>query len=103
MAGKTDFVTHPGDGIYLSKFQAGILSTLLTTALVAGFTNLWYLNRKSIEFEQHVSTVESPDGTLPGALSRREWMLERQIIASELRAINNKLDELKKSQDGGDD
>lgn len=95
-------VSHPGDGIYLSKAQAAILSTLLTAALVGGFSNLWYLNRKSIEFEQHVSTIESPDATLPGALSRREWMLERQIIASELRAINAKLDEIKNDRDGGD-
>jgi len=91
-------VTHPGDGIYLSKFQAGILSALLTASLIGGFGNLWYLNQKSIEFDQHMTLASSSNATLPGALSRREWVLERQLITSELRSINDKLDDLKRDQ-----
>ena len=95
-------VTLPSGGIYLSRFQAGILSTLLSAALIAGFSNLWYLNSRSIEVAQHIRQAESMDATLPGALSRREWQLERQLIATQLREINDKLDrwalELEKSQ-----
>lgn len=88
-------VTHPSEGIYLSKFMAGVASTILAAALIGSFTNLWYLNTKAIKFDNHIATVESPTATLPGALSKAEWDLERKIIMSELRGINTKLDELK--------
>lgn len=87
-------VTHPAEGIYLPKFWAGIISAVLTAAILGGFTNLWYLNRMSIQFETHISSSTSPNATLPGALSRREWALERQILVNQHHEMNGKLDEL---------
>jgi len=87
-------VTHPTDGIYLPKFIAGILSAVLISALLGGFANLWYLNAKAVEFEQHIKEAAEANATRPGALSRREWELERRILTEQLRAINAKLDEM---------
>ena len=95
---KDSTVTLPSGGIYLSKFMAGIMSAVIIAALLGGYGNLWYLNRKAIETELHIRQVNSLDATLPGALSRREWAYERQLIATQLSAINGKLDDLKEAQ-----
>lgn len=89
-------VTHPAEGIYLSKFMAGVASALLAAAMMGAFTNLWYLNTKTIEFDTHIQATRGPDATLPGALSKVEWEIERRVISTELRAINAKLDQIAK-------
>ena len=87
-------VTHPAEGIYLSKFMAGVAATLLAASMIGAFTNLWYLNTKAIEFENHIDAVKDPSSTLPGALSKSEWEIERRLITTELVAINDKLDRI---------
>ena len=93
-------VTHPSEGIYLSKFMAGISATLLAAAMIGSFTNLWYLNAKAIEFQNHVDSALLPSATLPGALSRAEWVIERRLITQQLQSINTKLDDLKEDLKG---
>ena len=87
-------VTHPAEGIYLSKFMAGIAATIITTAMIGGFANLWYLNSKVIEFEQVHQAILEPNAVLPGALPRSEFELEKQKIELQLDNINDKLDRL---------
>lgn len=85
-------VTHKASGMYIPKFWVGVFASLVTTASVGVFVNLWYLNTAIIRFDQHLTDVQKENATLPGALSRREWALERQILVSELETINSKLD-----------
>ena len=88
-------ITGLNGGIYISKFQAGVASTLIATALIGGFGNIWYLNTKAIQYDSHVADMSRETATLPGALSRAEWEIERRLITTELKAINGKLDDLK--------
>ena len=87
-------VTHPAGGVYLSKFMAGILTTVLTAAMIGAFGNLWYLNRKSIEFQDHVNTMRDSQ-----VITRNEYEAEKRVWRSELKGINDKLDALQKAMD----
>lgn len=92
-------VQHERNGIYLSPLWAGIFATIMTVSLVGGFGNIWYLNTKVIEFSNHIEYVSSPYTSLPGSLSRQEWLAERRALTVELKAINEKLDALSKKLD----
>ncbi len=70
------------------------MAVLIAAGMIGAFTNLWYLNSKAIVFDEFILHSQLPDSIRPGALSRREWELERQIITAELKAINVKLDRL---------
>lgn len=85
----------PVGGIYMSKWMAGIAGTLLTLAAAAAFTNLWALNKNAILFTAHMEGAQRPTATLPGALSKDEWAVERRLITEELKSINTKLDTLR--------
>ena len=87
-----EMVTHPAGGIYLSKFMAGIVSAVMVTAMVGAFGNLWYLNRKAIEFQLHVDHVEKSD-----VITRPEFEAEKRLWQSELKDINDKLADLKQA------
>lgn len=94
-------VTHPSDGIYLSKFMAGILSSILGIALVGTFANLWQLNANAILFQNHLDDIERNHAVLPGAVSRREWQLEKErrdsnyeTLVAQIEALSVKLDSL---------
>ena len=88
-------VTHPSEGIYLSKFLAGVIGTVLSTGMIAGFANLWYLNRKIIEFDNHMIYISSANATLPGALSRVEWSLEKDHLSTQLNDIKLSIEQLR--------
>jgi len=92
MHGNEKMVTHPADGIYLSKFMAGVLATVMAASMVGAFGNLWYLNRKAIEFQAHVDEVSKAD-----VISRTEFESQKQVWQLQLQNINQKLDALAKS------
>lgn len=98
-------VTHPSDGVYLSKFLAGTLSSILGVALVGTFVNLWQLNANAILFKSHLEDIKRPGVALPGAVSRREWDMERDntaakydALSAQIAALSDKVDELKEKR-----
>jgi hypothetical protein len=84
-------VTHPSEGVYLSKFMAGIASTIIAAAMVAGFGNLWYLNNKIIEIETVQASFQEPDARLQGALSIDVYDADRRTFEAQIAAINRTL------------
>lgn len=94
----TESVTHPAEGIYLSKFMAGVISAIATAAAIAAFSNLWYLNRSVIQIQTQQAAfakiLQDENAVLKGALPRSEWEVERRALTNQLTSINAKLDRL---------
>ena len=84
-------VAREEGGVYLPRPLARFLAGLITAGIMGIFANLWQLNTKSILFENHLSQVQTGDIVLPGTLSRREWDLEKESLASNLNSIDRRL------------
>lgn len=93
-------VPPPTGGIYMSKWMAGIIATLLTLACAGAFTNLWALNKGAILFNAHMEASRLPTATLPGALSKSEWNAERRLLTQELETISDQIENLHKDVRG---
>jgi hypothetical protein len=71
--------------------MAGIASTIIAAAMVAGFGNLWYLNNKIIEIETVQASFQEPDARLQGALSIDVYDADRRTFEAQIAAINRTL------------
>lgn len=87
----SDTITHPADGVYLSKFMAGIAATVISTAMIAGFANLWYLNTKIIEIETVQARFQEPGATLLGAVAKDVYEADRRTFEAQISSINRTL------------
>lgn len=92
--GEKKTVTHPADGVYMPKFLAGVLTAVLTAALLGGFANLWKLNTQAVAFDSFRASVMDGTVILPNTLSEKDWSYEKDLLMREIQLMNGKLDEM---------
>ena len=78
--------------IRLSKLQGSILSTVLAAVAIAISTNLYFLNDSVRSLIEWRTRLDAQDSALKTALSRNEWLLEKQLIDVKIEQIRTRIE-----------
>lgn len=81
---------HEDEWVITGKWSK-VLVALLTVAITAVASNLWYLNMKAVEFEHFQAVLTEDHAVLKGAMPRTEAELQYQLLLRHMEAIDRRL------------
>lgn len=93
-------MTNPatnGTGMLL-KIGVGVITTLLTAAIIAIAANLASLNREMIGLQAWRAQLDASDSALRNTVPRQEMDLRERIIAGQIEQLRVRMESLERAQ-----